>query len=187
MLVGSHRSSKSQSSLAKSKVRRAAFHRCMSAASPRDATSLRGVLRVLRKWGLVCSSAASLLARACALHLLCRDAGFLHDAGIMLLAGLVVRLALLLRLCVCVRALRACLAHSGCCCSSPPSVRRSSTKSTRRSIRRRRPLRSGSRSAPLSSCSAPKELRGPAQQSFKKLRKHKEQKKLAKQGELRTS
>ena len=102
MLVGSHRSSKSQSSLAKSKVRRAAFHRCMSAASPRDATSLRGVLRVLRKWGLVWSSAASLLARACALHLLCRDAGFLHDAGIMLLAGLVVRLALLLRLCVCV-------------------------------------------------------------------------------------
>ena len=27
------------------------------------------------------------LARACALHLLCRDAGFLHDAGMKEMAG----------------------------------------------------------------------------------------------------
>ena len=41
------------------------------------------MLRVLREWGLARSAPASPLARACALHLLCRDAGFLHDAGMV--------------------------------------------------------------------------------------------------------
>ncbi len=41
------------------------------------------MLRVLREWVLARSAPASPLARACALHLLCRDAGFLHDAGIV--------------------------------------------------------------------------------------------------------
>ena len=55
-------------------------------ASPRDAARLRGVLRVLREWDLARSAPASPLARVCALHLLCRDAGFLHDARMMVLA-----------------------------------------------------------------------------------------------------
>ena len=101
MLVGSHRSSKSQSSLAKSKVRRAAFHRCMSAASPRDATRLRGGVRVLREWVLARSAPASPLARVCALHLLCRDAGFLHDAGMVCWLGWVSARCCCLRMCVC--------------------------------------------------------------------------------------
>ena len=58
------------------KARCAAFHRCLSSASPRDAARLRGVVRVLREWVLARSAPASPLARACALHLLCRDAGF---------------------------------------------------------------------------------------------------------------
>ena len=60
-----------------------------TAAFPRDAARLRGVLRVLREWVLARSAPASPLARACALHLLCRDAGFLHDAGMMVLACVV--------------------------------------------------------------------------------------------------
>ena len=43
------------------------------------------MLRVLREWVLARSAPASPLARACALHLLCR--GF-HEAGMMVLAGL---------------------------------------------------------------------------------------------------
>jgi hypothetical protein len=42
------------------------------------------VVRVLREWVLARSAPASPLARACALHLLCRDAGVLQccrDAG----------------------------------------------------------------------------------------------------------
>ena len=65
------------------KARCAAFHRCSSAASPRDAARLRGGVRVLREWVLARSAPASPLARACALHLLCRDAGFQHDARMM--------------------------------------------------------------------------------------------------------
>ena len=41
---------------------------------------LATVLRVLREWGLARFALVSPLARACALHLLCRDAGILHDA-----------------------------------------------------------------------------------------------------------
>ena len=79
-----------------------------TAASPRDAARLRGVLRVLREWVLARSAPSSPLARACALHLLCRDAGFLHDAGMVLLAGLDACLVLLLvAMRVCVRAMRA--------------------------------------------------------------------------------
>merc|ERR1711924_143653 len=51
---------------------------------PRDAARLRGVVRVLREWVLARSAPASPLARACALHLLCRDAGFLHDGCLCL-------------------------------------------------------------------------------------------------------
>jgi hypothetical protein len=47
---------------------------------------LRGVVRVLREWDLARSAPASPLSRACALHLLCRDAGLLHDAGMMVMA-----------------------------------------------------------------------------------------------------
>ena len=32
----------------------------------------------VREWALACSAPVSPLASACALHLLCRDAGFLH-------------------------------------------------------------------------------------------------------------
>jgi hypothetical protein len=46
------------------------------------------VFRVLREWDLAHSAPSSPLARACALHLLCRDAGFCRDAGMMVLAGL---------------------------------------------------------------------------------------------------
>ena len=46
------------------------------------------MLRVLREWVLARSAPASPLARACALHLLCRDDGSLHDAGMIVLAGL---------------------------------------------------------------------------------------------------
>ena len=46
------------------------------------------MLRVLREWGLARSAPASSLARACALHLLCRDAEFCKHAGVRLLAGL---------------------------------------------------------------------------------------------------
>ena len=48
-------------------------------------------------------SRKSPLARACALHLLCRDAGVLHDAGMMVLAGLgacLVVVLVALRVCV---------------------------------------------------------------------------------------
>ena len=62
-------------------------HRCLSSASPRDAARLRGVVRVLREWVLARSAPASPLARACALHLLCRDAGVLHDAGMVCWPG----------------------------------------------------------------------------------------------------
>ena len=41
-------------------------------------------MRVPREWILTRSAPASSLARACALHLLCRDAGFLHDARVLL-------------------------------------------------------------------------------------------------------
>ena len=53
------------------------------------------MVRVLREWVLARSAPASPLARACALHLLCRDAGFwkCRDG---LLARLGVRLVLLL-------------------------------------------------------------------------------------------
>ena len=74
---------------------------CLSAASPRDAARLWGVVRVLREWGLARSAPSSPLARACALHLLCRDAGFVHDAGTTVMAGLRVRSGVLL---VCLRA-----------------------------------------------------------------------------------
>ena len=63
--------------LRKSKV----VHRCLSSASPRDAAMLRGVLRVLREWVLARSAPASPFARVCALHLLCRDAGFCMMPG----------------------------------------------------------------------------------------------------------
>ena len=46
-----------------------------------DAARLRGVLRVLREWGLARSAPAPARARACALHLLCPDARLLHGAG----------------------------------------------------------------------------------------------------------
>ena len=85
------------------KARCAAFHRRLSAASPRDAARLRGVLRVLREWVLARSAPASPLARACALHLLCRDAGFLHDAGMIVLGCVYARAAACG--CACVRAL----------------------------------------------------------------------------------
>jgi hypothetical protein len=55
------------------------FMCCLSSGTgPRDAARLRGVLRVLREWVLASSAPASPLARACALHLKCRDAGFLQ-------------------------------------------------------------------------------------------------------------
>ena len=44
------------------------------------------MLRVLREWVLARSAPASPLARACALHLLCRDAGFLHFARMMIVS-----------------------------------------------------------------------------------------------------
>ena len=92
------------------KARCAAFHRCLSTASPRDAARLRGVLRVLREWILARSAPASPLARACALHLLCRDAGFLHDAGMIVLAGLGVLIgaAGCRRACACALRARSC-------------------------------------------------------------------------------
>ena len=62
-------------------ARCAAFHRCLSSASPRDASRLRGVLRVLGELVLAPCAPASPLARACALHLLCRDAGFVMMPG----------------------------------------------------------------------------------------------------------
>ena len=73
----------------------AAFHRCLFAASPRDAARSRGGLRVLREWVLARSVTASPFARACALHLLCRDAGVLHDTGMRcwLVAGRVLSAA----------------------------------------------------------------------------------------------
>merc|ERR1711998_173670 len=52
---------------------------------PPDAARLRGVLR---EWVLARSAPASPLARACALHLMCRDAGLQHDAGMMVMARL---------------------------------------------------------------------------------------------------
>ena len=73
----------------------AAFHRCLSSAFPR-AARLRGGVRVLREWVLARFAPTSPLARACALHLLCRDAGFLHDAGMVVLAGLCVCFVVLL-------------------------------------------------------------------------------------------
>ena len=64
------------------------------------------MLRVLREWVLARSAPSSPLARVCALHLLCRDAGFLHDAGRDDGDGWVVcARCCCLRLCVC-----ACLA-----------------------------------------------------------------------------
>ena len=63
------------------KARCATFHRCLTAASPRDAARLRAVLRVLHAWGLARSTPASPRVRACALHLLCRDAGVLQLPG----------------------------------------------------------------------------------------------------------
>ena len=54
------------------------------------------MLRVLCEWVLARSAPASPLARACALHLLCRDAGVLHDAGMMVLARLGVCLVVML-------------------------------------------------------------------------------------------
>ena len=62
------------------------------------------MLRVLREWVLARSAPSSPLARACALHLLCRDAGFLHDAGMIVLAGLGVCSVVVLA-CCCVRLL----------------------------------------------------------------------------------
>ena len=62
----------SRSSLAQPRC--AAFHRCLSAAFPRDAARLRGVLRVLREWILARCDPASPLALACALHPLRREA-----------------------------------------------------------------------------------------------------------------
>ena len=53
------------------------------------------MLRVLCEWVLARSAPASPLARACALHLLCRDAGFLHDAGMVCWPGWVCCSALL--------------------------------------------------------------------------------------------
>ena len=81
---------------AASRKTRCAFHAASPPPSPRDAARLRGVLRVLREWVLARSSPASPLARACALHLLCQDAGFLHDAGMMVVAGLCVCFVILL-------------------------------------------------------------------------------------------
>ena len=52
-------------------------------------------VHVLCERALACSAPASPLARACALHLLCRDAGFLHDAGMMVMAGCVCSVLLL--------------------------------------------------------------------------------------------
>ena len=43
----------------------AAFHRCLSAAFPRDAARLRGVLRVLREWVLFGLFRSRKPARAC--------------------------------------------------------------------------------------------------------------------------
>ena len=55
--------------------------RCLSSLPlhrlPTRCCELRGVLRVLREWGLARSAPTSSLACACALHLMCRDAGFL--------------------------------------------------------------------------------------------------------------
>ena len=51
------------------------------------------------------------LARACALHLLCRDAGFLHDAG-MKMAGLRVLLGDAACCCACARAIQLHTARS---------------------------------------------------------------------------
>jgi len=80
------------------------------------------VLRVLDEWVLARSAPAPARACACALHLLCRDAGFLHDAGMMCWPGCVCSVLLL----ACARALQARLgvsdpAHmrvaalAGCC------------------------------------------------------------------------
>ena len=59
-------------------------------------TYTRTVLRVLREWGLARFAPASPLARACELHLLCRDAGFVHDAGMKVMAGVHVYTLLML-------------------------------------------------------------------------------------------
>ena len=58
-----------------------AHQRCLYSASPRDAARLRGGVRVLREWRLARSAPASPLARACALHLLCQDAGWVSWLG----------------------------------------------------------------------------------------------------------
>ena len=54
------------------------------------------MVRVLREWVLARTAPASPLARACVLHLLCRDAGFLHGARRTVMARLRVQLVLLL-------------------------------------------------------------------------------------------
>ena len=69
------------------------------------------MVRVLREWVLARSAPASPLARACALHLLCRDAGFLHDAG-MKMAGLRVLLGDAACCCACARAIQLHTARS---------------------------------------------------------------------------
>ena len=79
----------------------AAFHRCLSAAFPRDAARLRGGVRVLEEWVLARSAPAPARACSCALHLLCRDAGFLHDAGLMVWLGWVCTRCCCVRLCTC--------------------------------------------------------------------------------------
>ena len=70
------------------------------------------MLRVLCEWVLARSAPSSPLVRACAMHLLCRDAGFLHDAELR------VRLVLLLAA-VRVRVLGQCVSA----CSTPASSR----------------------------------------------------------------
>ena len=92
------------------KARCAAFHRCLSSASPRDAARLQVMLRVLLEWVLARSAPASPLARACALHLLCRDAGVLDDAGIVCWPGC--SLWCFLWLCVCACSATWVLTHS---------------------------------------------------------------------------
>ena len=59
------------------------------------------MLRVLREWDLTRPAPARPLARACALHLLCRDAGLLHDAGMFCWLGCMCDRCCCLRVCAC--------------------------------------------------------------------------------------
>ena len=79
-------------------------------------------VRVLCERVLVRYAPASPLARACALHLLCRDAGVLHDAGMMVNTSGSVYARRCVQLCLCacfsIRSAPASLLANGCAASA---------------------------------------------------------------------